>query len=68
MLLTRLKAGEKTGPVTGQPPPLSAETTSALFGASDKDATGQSQGGQDGPDKEKPQKLKSEKQRTPDPE
>ena len=61
-------AGDKTGPVTGQPPTVSNETTAALLGASGKDATGQSQGGQDQPDKDAPQKVKSEKQRTPDPD
>ncbi|MCJ1453215.1 valine--tRNA ligase [Mycoblastus sanguinarius] len=33
--------GEKTGPVSGHPPSLSSETTSALLGASQDDPVGQ---------------------------
>lgn len=54
--------GMKTGPATGQPPPVSSETTAALIGAQKTDALGQSQGGQDRGDKEAPQKFKSEKE------
>ena len=57
-------AGEKTGPISGQPPPTSSETTAALLGAAKDDPMGQHQGGHDGPDKEADTKVKSEKQRT----
>ena len=57
-------AGEKTGPISGQPPPTSDETTAALLGAAKQDPMGQHEGGHDGPDKEAGQKVKSEKQRT----
>lgn len=40
-------AGVKTGPVTEPPPPPSSETTAALLGASEDDAMGQHEGGQD---------------------
>ena len=55
-------AGEKTGPVSGQPPQASSETTSALLGAQKTDPLGQHEGGQDGGDKEGGQKVKSEKE------
>ena len=55
--------GEKTGPLSGQPPSTSSETTAALLGAAKEDAMGQHQGGHDGPDKEAGPKEKSEKQR-----
>ena len=57
-------AGEKTGPISGQPPPASSETTAALLGAAKEDPMGQHEGGHDGPDKEAGEKVKSEKQRT----
>ena len=57
-------AGEKTGPISGQPPSVSSETTAALVGAAKGDPMGQHQGGHEGPDKEADQKVKSEKQRT----
>ena len=56
--------GEKTGPISGQPPPVSSEVTDALVGAAENDSMGQHQGGHDGPDKESDKKAKSEKQRT----
>jgi len=55
-------AGVKTGPISGQPPPASSETTAALLGASKKDPMGQNEGGTDGGDKEGPKKVKSEKE------
>lgn len=57
-------AGEKTGPVSGPPPSASQETTAALLGASKDDPIGQHEGGHDRGDKEAPQKIKSEKERT----
>lgn len=55
-------AGEKTGPISGQPPPASSETTAALFGASKNDPMGQHEGGKDNGDKDAPKKVKSEKE------
>ena len=57
-------AGVNTGPVSGQPPSASQETTAALIGASRDDPMGQHEGGQDRGDKEAPQKIKTEKERT----
>ena len=57
-------AGEKTGPVSGPPPSASQETTAALLGAAKDDPMGQHEGGHDRGDKEAPQKMKSEKERT----
>ena len=57
-------AGEKTGPVSGQPPALSAETTDALISSAEKDPQGQNAPGQDGGDAEAPKKQKTEKERT----
>ena len=56
--------GEKTGPITGQPPPPSSEATEALLGASKSDPLGQHAQGRDGGDKEEGNKVKSEKERT----
>ena len=56
-------AGVKTGPISGQPPSASQETTAALLGASRDDPMGQHEGGQDRGDKEASQKIKSEKER-----
>lgn len=55
-------AGEKTGPVSGQPPPVSAEATEALVSASEKDPQGQNAPGRDGGDAEAPKKQKTEKE------
>ena len=63
-LISLTLAGEKTGPISGQPPPVSSETTSALLGAEKKDPLGQHAGGQDGVDKEAGKKVKSEKECT----
>ena len=60
---TENTAGEKTGPVSGQPPSASQETTAALLGASKDDPMGQHEGGQDRGDKDAPKKIKSEKER-----
>lgn len=57
-------AGEKTGPVSGQPPALSAEATDAIVAASEKDPKGTNVPGQDGGDSEGPKKAKTEKERT----
>ena len=57
------KAGVKTGPVTGQPPPVSSEITAALLGASNSDPIRQRDGGQDGGDTSEGKKIKSEKER-----
>ena len=54
--------GEKTGPISGQPPAPSSEATSALLKASQKDPMGQHEGGQDRGDKEAGKKIKSEKE------
>ncbi|TKA78490.1 Valine--tRNA ligase, mitochondrial [Cryomyces minteri] len=54
--------GEKTGPVTGPPPSLSNETTSALLGASEQDPTGQHAPGKYGGDRDAGKKVKSEKE------
>ena len=54
--------GLKTGPVSGQPPPASTETTAALLGAAKNDPIGQHEGGQDHGDKEAGVKVKSEKE------
>ncbi|KAL2050731.1 hypothetical protein ABVK25_008969 [Lepraria finkii] len=55
-------AGEKTGPISGQPPSASQETTAALLGASKDDPMGQHECGQDRGDKDAPKKIKSEKE------
>ena len=60
---TFCKAGVKTGPVTGQPPPVPSETTAALLGASNSDPIRQHDGGQDGGDTLEGKKVKSEKER-----
>ncbi|KAH0253577.1 valyl-tRNA synthetase-like protein, partial [Aureobasidium melanogenum] len=54
--------GEKTGPVSGQPPAPSAETTEALLSSAQKDPQGQNAPGQDGGDAEAPKKQKTEKE------
>ncbi|KAF1813777.1 valyl-tRNA synthetase-like protein [Eremomyces bilateralis CBS 781.70] len=54
--------GEKTGPITGQPPSPSKETSKSIQEAASKDATGQSTPGRDGGDKKAETKVKSEKE------
>ena len=54
--------GEKTGPVSGQPPPVSEEAKGAVLEASNHDATGQSAPGRDGGEKNAEKKVKSEKE------
>ncbi|KAF2417220.1 valyl-tRNA synthetase-like protein [Tothia fuscella] len=54
--------GERTGPISGQPPPASDETKAALLDASKQDPAGQSAPGQDGGEKDVGQKVKSEKE------
>ncbi len=56
-------AGEKTGPISGQPPSASQETTAAILEAAKDDSMGQHEGGRDSGDKEAPKKMKSEKER-----
>jgi len=57
-------AGQKTGPISGEPPSASDETTAALLRASKSDPIGQHEGGQDGGDEEAGKKVKSAKERT----
>ncbi|KAI9812446.1 MAG: hypothetical protein M1827_004677 [Pycnora praestabilis] len=54
--------GAKTGPVTGQPPPLSEEAKDAITGSANGDSIGQHAPGQDGGDKQEGEKMKSEKE------
>lgn len=55
--------GEKTGPVSGQPPSLSSDAKDAILGASQQDATGQHAPGKDaGTDMIGEKKVKSEKE------
>ena len=54
--------GLKTGPASGQPPPVSSDTTSALRDASKSDAIGQHEGGKDDGDKSAGAKVKSAKE------
>ncbi|KAK0259952.1 hypothetical protein LTR91_000497 [Friedmanniomyces endolithicus] len=54
--------GLKTGPVTGQPPPLSDDAKAAILGAAEDDPKGTNAPGQDGGDKDGDQKVKSEKE------
>lgn len=60
---TKQLAGEKTGPVSGQPPPASPEITAAILEASKDDSMGQHEGGHAIGDKEAPKKIKTEKAR-----
>lgn len=55
-------AGIKTGTVSGQPPPTSTETASAILGASKADPIGHHEAGKDNGDKEAGVKVKSEKE------
>jgi len=69
--LTWFTAGEKTGPVTGQPPAPSSDVKKELLESSQNDAMGQSAPGRDGgamPESsgQKEDKVKSEKERTSD--
>ena len=54
-------AGVKTGPISGQPPPVSSDTITAISESSKQDALGQHEGGQDGGDKKAETKAKSAK-------
>ena len=56
-------AGQQTGPISGEPPSASDETTAALVGASKNDPIGQHEGGEDGGTKDAGKKVKSEKER-----
>ncbi|KAI7692351.1 valyl-tRNA synthetase-like protein, partial [Hortaea werneckii] len=55
-------AGEKTGPVSGQPPQPSDETKSAILDSSNQDPKGVNAPGQDGGDKNGEKKEKSERE------
>ncbi|WPH02442.1 Hypothetical protein R9X50_00530600 [Acrodontium crateriforme] len=54
--------GEKTGPVTGQPPAPSDETKSAILEAANGNPTGQNAPGKDGGDQNGAKKEKSERE------
>ena len=62
--LTRIIAGERTGPVTGPPPAVGSDSKNAILNAAENDPTGQSAPGKDGGDKEAPKKEKTEKECT----
>ncbi|KAI9680110.1 MAG: hypothetical protein M1817_005127 [Caeruleum heppii] len=54
--------GEKTGPISGKPPPPSSEVKAAIIGAASHDTVGQNEAGQDGgPGKDGEKKVKTEK-------
>ena len=55
-------AGEKTGPISGQPPPVSSEATEAIISSAEKDPKGINAPGQDGGDSDAPKKVKTEKE------
>lgn len=55
-------AGEKTGPVTGQPPPASQDTKAAVVDAANSDPKGTNAPGQDGGVKEGEKKEKTERE------
>jgi len=55
-------AGVKTGPISGQPPPVSDEAQKEILQAAESNGVGQSAPGRDGGDKEAPTKVKSEKE------
>lgn len=46
-------AGIETGPISGPPPPVSAETMADLLTSTKNDPLGQHESGKDGDDKEK---------------
>lgn len=54
--------GVKTGPVSGQPPPVSDEAQDQILKASETNGIGQSAPGRDGGDKDASKKVKSEKE------
>ncbi|KAK4980865.1 hypothetical protein LTR66_010321 [Elasticomyces elasticus] len=54
--------GEKTGPISGQPPPLSNDAKNAILGATEADPEGQSTPGKDGGDRALLKKQKTEKE------
>lgn len=55
-------AGEKTGPATGQPPPVSEDTKSAVLDAANTDAKGLNAPGKDGGEKQGEKKEKTERE------
>ncbi|QIW95421.1 hypothetical protein AMS68_000939 [Peltaster fructicola] len=54
--------GEPTGPVSGQPPPLSADTKKSILDAAENDVKGHNAVGKDGGDQNGEKKEKSEKE------
>jgi valyl-tRNA synthetase len=54
--------GEKTGPVSGQPPPPSQETKNAILAAAENDSNGLDAPGRDGGDQQGQKKEKTERQ------
>ncbi|KAF2088336.1 valyl-tRNA synthetase [Saccharata proteae CBS 121410] len=54
--------GEKTGPATGPPPPVSSETAAAAISASENDPVGQQAPGKDGASADGEKKPKTEKE------
>lgn len=52
--------GEKTGPVTGHPPPVDEDSKSAILGASKSESIGQNAPGRDGGDTDAEPKAESE--------
>ncbi|KAK5112485.1 hypothetical protein LTR62_004242 [Meristemomyces frigidus] len=54
--------GEKTGPISGQPPPLADDVESAILEAANGDVKGHNVPGQDGGDQNAEKKVKSEKE------
>jgi valyl-tRNA synthetase len=54
--------GEKTGPVSGQPPPVSQDTKAAIADAANSEATGANAPGKDGGDKQGEKKEKTERE------
>jgi valyl-tRNA synthetase len=54
--------GVKTGPISGQPPPVSEEVQDQILQASETNGIGQSTPGRDGGDKDAGKKVKSEKE------
>ena len=54
--------GDRTGPVTGPPPPVSKDSKADILDGASADATGQSAPGRDGGEKDVEKKVKTEKE------
>ncbi|KAF2869575.1 valyl-tRNA synthetase [Massariosphaeria phaeospora] len=54
--------GDRTGPTSGPPPPLGADSKKDILDAAGSEATGQHTGGKDGGDGEQGKKVKTEKE------